>query len=658
MEAQTNASMVGMVIGGRYRLSKLLGEGGMGAVYAAEHINITKTVAVKLLHPEISSNPEAVARFKQEAQSASSIGHPNIIGIDDFFTMEDGRVCLIMEFLKGESLADRMQLPGGLALESAVDLMLQVCAGLAAAHEKGIIHRDMKPENVFIAMPQGREIVKILDFGIAKVTGNQDNSLTKTGTVFGTPHYMSPEQALGHKVDARADIYSVGVMLFEIFTGQVPFQSESFMGVLSQHITKPTPAPSSMTPGRPVPPMMEDIILTAMAKEVDKRFSTMNALAGALSAFSQALHSSQPPKAVTGRVAAADVAARAGLAAPPAVAPTMAAAPGAPAPTQGPGPVARLSTDEPSIPKTMMATGPQMAAQGGVQPQAQPSFTPSVPVVPTPASQLNMGPVPVVPSPTGQTAPKKQKKSKTGLIIGLVVALLLVGGGAVAAVVFWDDIMGGKDPGKGTAVAGTAAGTAEGTGSGSGQPIATNTGADAATKAAVTPDAGSGATQDPGTGSGTGSTVAQKDPDPKDPDPGKKDPVVKKDPVKPIKKDPIVKKDPVKKDPVKPIKKDPVKPIKKDPVVKKDPVKPPQGCTVRLASRPTRARLISGGTGFTPKTFKLDAGETLTVRLAKGGWREKSVTLSCARKKVTVQLRKGFNLDVGGGNPGIPGGGL
>ncbi|PIE19542.1 MAG: serine/threonine protein kinase, partial [Proteobacteria bacterium] len=315
MEGQ-NASMIGQIIGGRYRLTKLLGEGGMGAVYAAEHINITKTVAVKLLHPEISSNQEAVTRFKQEAQSASSIGHPNIIGIDDFFTMEDGRVCLIMEFLKGESLNDRMVVPGGLAPDQAIDLMVQVCEGLEAAHDKGIIHRDMKPENVFIATVHGREIVKILDFGIAKVTGNEDNNLTKTGTVFGTPHYMSPEQALGHKVDVRADVYSVGVMLFEIFTGQVPFQAESFMGVLSQHITKPTPAPSSFTPGRPVPPMMDDIILTAMAKEVDKRFASMGALKGALMAFRDAMHAPDGPKVVTGKVEAAAVAA-AGVAAAP-----------------------------------------------------------------------------------------------------------------------------------------------------------------------------------------------------------------------------------------------------------------------------------------------------------------------------------------------------
>ena len=270
-------SLVGQVIAGRYRLTKLLGQGGMGEVYAAEHVHITKRVAVKVLHPEISHNPEALARFKQEAQSASSIGHDNIVLIDDFGQMDDGRFYLCMEFLGGSSLAEEMAAAGGMDPIRSLKLMVQVCDGLAAAHKKGIIHRDMKPENVFITKrSDGTELVKILDFGIAKVSGTDENQgLTKTGTVFGTPHYMSPEQALGQKLDHRADIYSMGVMLFEIFTGQVPFKAESFMGILSQHITKPPPAPSTMTPGRTIPKPIEDIILKAMAKEPDQRHGTM-----------------------------------------------------------------------------------------------------------------------------------------------------------------------------------------------------------------------------------------------------------------------------------------------------------------------------------------------------------------------------------------------
>ena len=276
-DGEAAASLVGQVIAGRYRLTRLLGQGGMGEVYAAEHVHITKRVAVKVLHPEIGSNPEALARFKQEAQSASSIGHDNIVLIDDFGQMDDGRFYLCMEFLEGASLAEEMAIPGAMESVRALSLMLQVCDGLSAAHKKGIVHRDMKPENVFITRrSDGEELVKILDFGIAKVSGTDENQgLTKTGTVFGTPHYMSPEQALGQKLDHRADVYSMGVMLFEVFTGQVPFKAESFMGILSQHITKPPPAPSTMTPGRSIARPIEAIILKAMSKEPDKRHGTM-----------------------------------------------------------------------------------------------------------------------------------------------------------------------------------------------------------------------------------------------------------------------------------------------------------------------------------------------------------------------------------------------
>ena len=277
------AALVGKVIGGRYRLTKLLGQGGMGEVYSADHIHITKQVAVKLLHAEISTNAEAVARFKQEAQSASSIGHDNIIRIDDFFEIDDGRVCLCMEFLDGQSLDRVIHRLGVEDPVQGIRIICQVCDGLGAAHAKGIIHRDMKPENVFLSRkPDGTDQVKILDFGIAKVTGEEANDLTKTGMVFGTPHYMSPEQALGHAVDPRSDIYSVGIMLFEMFTGEVPFKAESFMGVLSKHITQPPPSPSKMTVRGRVPDPVERIILKAMAKQPDQRFQNTDELKRAL----------------------------------------------------------------------------------------------------------------------------------------------------------------------------------------------------------------------------------------------------------------------------------------------------------------------------------------------------------------------------------------
>ncbi|MEO6951952.1 MAG: protein kinase [Polyangia bacterium] len=278
-----HADLVGTVLAERYRIVRLLGEGGMGQVYEAQHLNINKRFAIKLLRPEIVSNQEAVARFRQEAWSASSIGDENIVEIDDFATLPNGSVYLAMEYLQGRALSDRMRTPPPVALDEALDLLMQVCRGLSAAHAKGIVHRDMKPENVFLAEKHGRVIAKILDFGIAKVSGAEGSqSLTRTGTIFGTPHYMSPEQALGRALDHRTDIYSVGVIMYELFTGRVPFEAESFMGILTKHITVEPMAPHLLSPERNILPEVEAVILRAMAKEVADRYQTMNELLGEL----------------------------------------------------------------------------------------------------------------------------------------------------------------------------------------------------------------------------------------------------------------------------------------------------------------------------------------------------------------------------------------
>src|SRR6185503_5699212 len=259
------ADLVGKILADRYRVVRLIGEGGMGQVYEAQHVNINKRFALKLLRPEIVSNGEAVARFRQEAWASSSIGHENIVEIEDFATLPSGAVYLAMEFLEGLPLSERMRRDPPLTFAESLDVMLQVVSGLAAAHDKGIVHRDMKPENVFLGMKYGRPLVKILDFGIAKVSGAEGNkSLTRTGTIFGTPHYMSPEQALGKPLDLRADIYSVGVIMYEVFTGRVPFEAESFMGILTKHITSDPKRPTEVSPDRGIPPEVEAVILKAM----------------------------------------------------------------------------------------------------------------------------------------------------------------------------------------------------------------------------------------------------------------------------------------------------------------------------------------------------------------------------------------------------------
>jgi serine/threonine-protein kinase len=275
------------LIGGRYRVLRKIGEGGMGEVYLAEHIYIEKRVAIKLLRADVLSNQEAVSRFRQEARSASTIGHDNIIQIDDFGTLPDGRIYMAMEFLEGMALNDILA-RGALPMPRALDIIIQVGRGLAAAHAKGITHRDMKPENIFVTQKDGRDVPKLLDFGIAKVSGGDTGqNLTVAGAIFGTPFYMAPEQAMGAKMDHRVDVYAMGVILYEIFTGTVPFKSESFMGILTQHITSEPVPPSQMAHqhGRMVPPPLEAIIMRAMRKNPAERYQSMNELVHALSEF-------------------------------------------------------------------------------------------------------------------------------------------------------------------------------------------------------------------------------------------------------------------------------------------------------------------------------------------------------------------------------------
>jgi serine/threonine protein kinase len=277
-------SLLGQVLDGRYRIIRKLGEGGMGEVYAAEHVHIEKRFAIKLLRQEIVSNAEAVTRFRQEARSASSIGHRNIIAIEDFGQLGDGRIYMCMELLAGAALNDMITQP--ISVDRLLNIMIQTGHGLAAAHAKGIIHRDMKPENVFVTIGgNGEDVPKLLDFGIAKVAGNEgQNNLTRTGTIFGTPFYMAPEQALGNPVDARTDVYAVGVIMYECFAGSLPFQGDSFMGILTQHITmEPEPvAQRAARVGRHLPHGLAEVITRCMQKNPAQRFSTMDELVNAL----------------------------------------------------------------------------------------------------------------------------------------------------------------------------------------------------------------------------------------------------------------------------------------------------------------------------------------------------------------------------------------
>ncbi len=270
--------LIGKVFERKYRLVRLVGEGGMGAVYEAEHTLLNRTVAVKVMHGNIASNPLAVDRFFREAQAASAIGHPNIIEIFDVGKDEDGEVFMVMELLRGESLDSLLDKRGHLPPGRTIAIILQVLSALHAAHSKGIIHRDLKADNVFLAVDSRmREDVKLLDFGIAKVVSgdsDKDLGLTKTGTVLGTPHYLSPEQARGGKdIDHRIDIWTVGVLMYEMLTGRLPFEGENYNEIMSKVLLDdPTPI-SELMPG--TPESLVKIVEKTLSKSRDDRFATV-----------------------------------------------------------------------------------------------------------------------------------------------------------------------------------------------------------------------------------------------------------------------------------------------------------------------------------------------------------------------------------------------
>jgi eukaryotic-like serine/threonine-protein kinase len=270
---------------GNYRAVSLLGEGGMGAVYLAEHPAIGRRVAVKVLHKNYIRDENLLTRFLNEARAANAIRHPNIIEILDSGTIADGTPFLVMELLEGESLGTRIRRVGALSLQTSVEFCYQTASALGAAHKKGIVHRDLKPDNLFVVPDPhdpDRERIKVLDFGIAKLQQSANDSVkTRTGTLMGTPIYMSPEQCRGTKtVDHRSDIYSLGIIFFEMLCGQPPFVSEGFGELVNMHLNVAPPAPSSQNPD--ISPTIDAIVLKMLAKNPEERFADMGELQAAL----------------------------------------------------------------------------------------------------------------------------------------------------------------------------------------------------------------------------------------------------------------------------------------------------------------------------------------------------------------------------------------
>lgn len=282
--------LVGTTLNSTYVVERLLGEGGMGRVYLARHTRIAqKRVAVKVLHAEFSNRPEVLVRFQREAEAAAAISHPNVVAVLDIDKTPRGMPYLVTEYLEGIDLADHLKEVKRLDVLDAVSITRQLCRGLAAAHARGVIHRDLKPPNVFLVgdFSKGapaRLYAKILDFGLSSFKPDEGSpSLTKTGFIMGTPSYMAPEQARGQKVDHRADVYGLGTILYTVLTGRAPFDEESPHATILAVLNDEPPRPRSLMPT--IPPHLELVIERAMAKNPSDRYPDMAAFEAALDAL-------------------------------------------------------------------------------------------------------------------------------------------------------------------------------------------------------------------------------------------------------------------------------------------------------------------------------------------------------------------------------------
>jgi serine/threonine-protein kinase len=293
----TRDPLTNAIVDNRYEVIEPLGEGGMGTVYKVRHVTLDRMFAMKVLRRDLAADEGLAARFMQEARATAAIHHPAVVAINDFGTLDDGAPFFVMELLVGETLATRMRARGLLDPREAAGIARRLADALGAAHAAKVIHRDLKPENVFlVGASSGKaptDDVRIVDFGAAKIVGA--SKLTRPGVVFGTPYYMSPEQASGQPVDARADIYSLGVLLYEMLSGALPFEADTYMGVLTKHMFATAAKPSERVPSGAPLGALDAVVMRALEKEPSARYATMADFAEAIR---RALEASDAPGAL------------------------------------------------------------------------------------------------------------------------------------------------------------------------------------------------------------------------------------------------------------------------------------------------------------------------------------------------------------------------
>jgi serine/threonine-protein kinase len=291
VQARPNDPFLGReILNGEFRILQRIGTGGMGSVYKAEQPEMNRMVAIKILHPKLTNRQDLASRFRREARAMAQLSHPNTVKVFTYGELDDGSLYIVMEFLEGRNLNRAVKRDGPMAVERAIPILVQVCGALQEAHSEGIIHRDLKPENIFLSKQMGiEEYPKVLDFGLAKVTEQQMRpgsvNLTQEGMVFGTPEFMSPEQAQGQTLEATSDIYSLAVILYEALTGKLPFDAKSPMEYIQKHVVEPPILLSERVDALKFPKGLDEVIGKALSKNPKDRYQSAIEFAAALRPF-------------------------------------------------------------------------------------------------------------------------------------------------------------------------------------------------------------------------------------------------------------------------------------------------------------------------------------------------------------------------------------